>query len=119
MQAMTFGVRNVLTLLLLGWMLLDGYLRRGDRPLNWPMFTNHCAVVAELTVHTADGARTPVNMFQHLPAHAPWITPREFDALLAFLATTGSVHGSGIFYGNSMTYELEIADSRVAVTGTR
>lgn len=108
------GMATVLTLVLVAWMLIDGYSRRGTGIFRWSMFTSHCAVVADLAVDSV-----PVNMFDHLPPDAVWITPREFDGLLAFLAGAGRVDGTGVFHGNDRTFDIEIVDSRVAVRGTR
>ncbi|OXM72801.1 MULTISPECIES: hypothetical protein [Amycolatopsis] len=113
------GIQNVLTLLLIAVLIGDGYRRRGTGFFRWPMFSNHCAVVADLTVATAEGRRETVKMFHHLPAHAPWLPPRDFDVLVEYLGQSGRVEGSGAFYGNSKVYELEIVDSRVDIRSTR
>ncbi|MBF6333237.1 hypothetical protein [Nocardia transvalensis] len=113
------GIQNALTLLLIAVLIGDGYRSRGTGFFRWPMFSNHCAVVADLTVETPDGRREPVKMFHHLPAHAPWLPPRDFDVLVEYLTRAGRVHGSGTFYGNTKVHELEIVDSRVDIRRTR
>ena len=118
-SAVQVGAKNVLTVALLAFILFDGYRRRGTGFFKWPMFTNHCAVVADLEVEKASREMVAVHMFHHLASHAPWITPREFDTLLEYLSQSGSVRGTGTFYGNTKTYDLEIVDSRVDIKRVR
>jgi hypothetical protein len=113
------GIESVLTFGLIACLVVDGYRRHGTGFTRWPMFSNHCAVVADLSAETPTGHQVRVDMFHHLPAHAPWIPPRDFDVLIEFLSQSGRVDGSGTFYGNTQVYELEIVDSRVDIRCTR
>ncbi len=113
------GLLSVMTLALTAVLIGDGYRKYGTGFFRWPMFSNHCAVVADLEVTTPSGERETVRMFHHLPAHAPWLPPRDFDVLIEFLQKSGQVNGTGTFYGNSKVYELEIVDSHVDIRRAR
>jgi hypothetical protein len=109
------GIQNAMMAVSISVFLIDGYRARGTGFFRWPMFSNHCAVVADLFVVSCGRPGRELKMFHHLPAHAPWLTPRDFDVLLEYFSRQGVVCGSGVFYGNNKVYEFEVKESRVAV----
>lgn len=105
---------QIATIGVIAWMVYAGFIRRPGLPTSWPMFTRSSAILVDLAVR-ADGEVTPINAYAHLPSHAPWLTPREFDLLLEYLSQRGVIEGEGTFFGNQHIYAISIQNSRVVI----
>jgi hypothetical protein len=111
---MTTGpIPVAVTVAVVVWFVVNGWIRRGPSWAKWPMYTREVSTLLDLDVRTADGASADV--YRLIASHTPTVGPRELALLLEWLECGGcTVSGTGRFLGDGEDFAITIDGTHVA-----